>query len=131
MLTFLQVISNMDPSKETPVRDGNCIFCKIIDRQIPSNIVSEDETSMAIRDVNPQAPTHILILPKNHIANITLAKDAETLGSLFMKVKDIARSENLEKGFRTVINTGDDGGQTVDHLHIHVIGGRQLHWPPG
>ncbi len=121
----------MDPSKEIAVRDGNCIFCKIIDRQIPSNIVSEDGTYIAIRDVNPQAPTHILILPKNHIANITQAQDAETLGSLFMKVGEIARSEKLDKGFRTIINTGDDGGQTVDHLHIHVIGGRQLDWPPG
>ena len=102
MLTFLRVISNMDPSKEIAVRDGNCIFCKIIDRQIPSNI-----------------------------ANITQARDAETLGSLFMKVGEIARSEKLDKGFRTIINTGDDGGQTVDHLHIHIIGGRQLDWPPG
>ncbi len=111
--------------------DRNCIFCKIIDRQIPSNVVLEDETAIAIRDVNPQAPTHILIMPKNHIANITQAENAETLGSLFMKVGEIARLEKLEKGFRTVVNTGDDGGQTVDHLHIHVIGGRQLHWPPG
>ena len=124
----------MDPLRESPVmgsRDGNCIFCKIIDRQIPSNIISEDETSIAIRDVNPQAPTHILIMPKNHIANITQLNNAETLGSLFMKVSEIAQSENLQKGFRTVVNTGEHGGQTVDHLHIHVIGGRQLHWPPG
>lgn len=121
----------MDPSRETVTRDAHCIFCKIIDRQIPSNIVSEDETSIAIRDVNPQAPTHILIMPKNHIANITQLNHAETLGSLFMKVGEIARTEKLEKGFRVVVNTGNDGGQTVDHLHIHVIGGRQLHWPPG
>jgi histidine triad (HIT) family protein len=121
----------MDPSKETAGRDSNCIFCKIIDRQIPSNIVSEDETYVAIRDVNPQGPTHILILPKNHIANITQAKDAQSLGSLFMKVGEIAKSEKLDKGFRTVINTGDDGGQTVDHLHIHLIGGRPMLWPPG
>ena len=86
---------------------------------------------MAIRDVNPQAPTHILIMPKNHIANITQLDNAETLGSLFMKVAEIARAEKLEKGFRVVVNTGNDGGQTVDHLHIHVMGGRQLHWPPG
>lgn len=131
MLTFLQVISKMDPSTETVARDAQCIFCKIIDRQIPANVVSEDETSMAIRDVNPQAPTHILIMPKNHIANITQLDNAETLGSLFMKVAEIARAEKLEKGFRVVVNTGNDGGQTVDHLHIHVMGGRQLHWPPG
>ena len=121
----------MDPSKESAVRDGNCIFCKIIDGQIPSKIVSEDETSIAIRDVNPQAPTHILILPKNHVANITQAKDAQVLGSLFMKVGEIAAAEKLDQGFRTVINTGVHGGQTVDHLHIHVIGGREMNWPPG
>lgn len=120
----------MDPSKAA-ARDANCIFCKIADRQIPSNIVSEDETSIAIRDVNPQGPTHILVLPKNHVANITEVKDAQLLGSLFMKVGEIARAEKLDQGFRTVVNTGEHGGQTVDHLHIHVIGGRHLQWPPG
>jgi histidine triad (HIT) family protein len=118
----------MEPSKTAP-RD--CIFCKIIERQIPSNIVFEDETSIAIRDVNPQGPTHILILPKIHVANITEVKDAQVLGSLFMKVAEVAKLEKLDHGFRTVINTGEHGGQTVDHLHIHVIGGRQLDWPPG
>lgn len=118
----------MDPSKAAP---SDCIFCKIIGGQIPSNKVFEDETCIAIRDVNPQAPTHILILPKNHVANITEVKDAQTLGSLFMKVGEVAKSEKLDHGFRTVVNTGNHGGQTVDHLHIHVIGGRQLDWPPG
>ncbi|MFN8554860.1 MAG: histidine triad nucleotide-binding protein [Candidatus Obscuribacterales bacterium] len=118
----------MEPSK-TASRD--CIFCKIIERHIPSNVVQEDETSIAIRDVNPQAPTHILILPKIHVANITEVKDAQVLGSLFMKVGEVAKAEKLDHGFRTVVNTGEHGGQTVDHLHIHVIGGRQLDWPPG
>lgn len=121
----------MDPSNQSAARDSNCIFCKIIDGQIPSNKVSEDDTSIAIRDVNPQAPTHILILPKNHVANITQAKDAQVLGSLFMKVGEIAAQEKLDDGFRVVVNTGNHGGQTVDHLHIHVIGGREMLWPPG
>ena len=122
----------MDPSKENSTRsDGNCIFCKIIDRKIPSTVVSEDDSHIAIRDVNPQAPTHILILPKNHIANISHADNAEQLGSLFLQVGRIAAMEKLDRGFRTVVNTGEQGGQTVDHLHIHVLGGRQLHWPPG
>jgi histidine triad (HIT) family protein len=121
----------MDPAKENSSREANCIFCKIIDRKIPSTVVSEDDSHIAIRDVNPQAPTHILILPKNHIANISHADNAELLGSLFLKVGHIARLEKLERGFRTVVNTGEHGGQTVDHLHIHVLGGRQLQWPPG
>lgn len=112
-------------------RDPNCIFCKIIDRQIPASIVSEDDYSIAIRDVNPQAPTHILILPKKHIVNITEAGDAELLGKLFQKTGPLASSEKLTKGFRVVVNTGDDGGQTVGHLHIHLIGGRAMKWPPG
>jgi len=118
-------------SSESSARDQNCIFCKIIERQIPSSIVSEDDHSIAIRDVNPQAPTHILILPKDHIANITRASDAKALGSLFMKAASVAEQEGLAKGFRVVVNTGDDGGQTVHHLHIHLLGGRQLDWPPG
>ncbi|HEY9676477.1 MAG TPA: histidine triad nucleotide-binding protein [Drouetiella sp.] len=121
----------MDPANQDAVRDSNCIFCKIVDGQIPSNKVSEDETSIAIRDVNPQAPTHILILPKNHVANITKVKEAELLGSLFKKVGEIAATEKLTDGFRVVVNTGLHGGQTVDHLHIHVLGGRELTWPPG
>ena len=122
----------MDPSKENSrVSDANCIFCKIIDRKIPSTVVSEDDSYVAVRDVNPQAPTHILILPKNHIANISQADNAELLGSLFLKVGQIARAEKLDRGFRTVVNTGEQGGQTVDHLHIHILGGRQMGWPPG
>jgi len=113
------------------VRDASCIFCKIIDGQIPSKVVSENEYSFAIRDNNPQAPTHILILPKNHIANIGEVSDSQLLGRLFQTATAIAKSENLEKGYRIVVNTGNDGGQTVYHLHIHLIGGRALGWPPG
>ena len=112
-------------------RDEKCIFCKIIDRKIPSTVVAEEEDSIAIKDVSPQAPTHILLIPKRHIRNITELSDKQALGSLFSKVAEIAKQEKLDRGFRTVVNTGDDGGQTVDHLHIHIIGGRQMQWPPG
>ncbi|HEY9714546.1 MAG TPA: histidine triad nucleotide-binding protein [Chroococcales cyanobacterium] len=113
--------------------DGNenCIFCKIINGQIPAQKVLEDDNCICIRDVNPQAPTHILIIPKKHVANITEIEEAQVLGDLFLKIPALVQSENLKNGFRTVVNTGDDGGQTVHHLHIHVLGGRALHWPPG
>lgn len=113
------------------VRDPNCLFCKIIDGQIPSKVVNENEYSFAIRDVNPQAPTHILVLPKNHIANIGQVSDSLLLGRLFQTATELARTEKLDKGYRIVVNTGDDGGQTVHHLHIHLVGGRALGWPPG
>lgn len=112
-------------------RDPNCIFCKIIDGQIPSKVVGENEHAFAIRDVNPQAPTHILILPKNHIPNIGEADNPEVLGRLFQTATSIAKKEGLGKGYRLVVNTGDDGGQTVHHLHIHLLGGRFMTWPPG
>ncbi|MCI0618774.1 histidine triad nucleotide-binding protein [bacterium] len=109
----------------------SCLFCKIINKEIPAKIVSEEDDWLAFRDINPQAPTHVLVIPKEHIDNISNAKDEKLLGRLFQKAASIAKSENLENGFRVVVNTGDDGGQTVHHLHIHVLGGRQLHWPPG
>jgi len=112
-------------------RDPNCIFCKIIDRQIPSKILAEDQHCVAIRDVNPQAPTHILVLPKNHIANIGEVDNAELIGRLFLQATSLAKQEGLSKGYRLVVNTGDDGGQTVHHLHIHLVGGRAMGWPPG
>jgi len=108
----------------------NCLFCKIVGKQIPSNIVLEGEDFVAIRDINPQAPTHILILPKNHYDNLAHAEDAAELGRLFMVAKQLAEMENI-KSFRVVVNNGRESGQTVDHLHIHVLGGRFLKWPPG
>lgn len=112
-------------------KDPNCIFCKIVDKQIPSKPVKDEADYLAIRDINPQAPTHILIVPKRHVRNITEFEDANALGKLFQAAKTIAEEERLTNGFRVVVNTGEDGGQTVDHLHIHVIGGRALGWPPG
>lgn len=112
-------------------KDANCIFCKIVDKHIPSNMVREEKDYIAIRDINPQAPTHVLIIPRNHVRNVVEYEDATELGKLFQAAKTIVDQEKLENGFRIVVNTGDDGGQTVDHLHIHVIGGRAMRWPPG
>jgi histidine triad (HIT) family protein len=110
-----------------------CLFCKIVAGEIPSNKVFEDDLAYAFRDINPQAPTHILIAPRKHIASLAEAgaKDMELLGYLQLVAGRIANSEGLSNGFRTVINTGPDGGQTVDHLHVHLLGGRSMHWPPG
>jgi len=114
-----------------PQKDSNCIFCKVVDKQIPSKLVKESNDYVVIRDINPQAPTHVLIVPKQHVRNIAEFEDADALGRLFQVARDIANNEGLENGFRVVVNTGTDGGQTVDHLHIHVLGGRALGWPPG
>ncbi|MFN6561210.1 MAG: histidine triad nucleotide-binding protein [Nostoc sp. ChiSLP01] len=109
------------------------IFSKIIRREIPADIVYEDDLALAFKDIHPQAPTHILVIPKKPIA--TLA-DAESqhhalLGHLLLTAKRVAEEAGLKNGYRVVINTGDDGGQTVYHLHLHILGGRQLDWPPG
>lgn len=110
------------------------IFSKIINKEIPAKIVYEDELCLAFRDITPQAPTHILLIPKKYIrsmAELTPA-DAGLMGHMMCKVQEIAKAEGLlESGFRTVINTNGDGGQSVFHLHIHILGGRQMQWPPG
>jgi histidine triad (HIT) family protein len=110
-----------------------CLFCKITAGEIPSKKVFEDDRTYAFRDINPQAPTHILVVPRKHIASLAEvdAEDQELLGYLHLVAARIASDEGLSGGFRTVINTGNDGGQTVDHLHIHLLGGRSMHWPPG
>ncbi len=110
-----------------------CLFCKIVGGEIPSKKVFEDDLTYAFRDINPQAPTHVLVVPRKHIASLaeTSVEDQEMLGYLHLVAARIARSEGLENGFRTVINTGPDGGQTVDHLHVHLLGGRGMGWPPG
>jgi histidine triad (HIT) family protein len=109
-----------------------CLFCKIISKQLPSKIVSEDEDSIAIYDINPQAPVHILVIPRKHLVNLNEAiNDSLLLGKLLTKAVAVARSQGLENGYRVVINTGMEGGQSVDHLHLHVLGGRFMGWPPG
>jgi histidine triad (HIT) family protein len=110
-----------------------CLFCKIVSGEIPATKVFEDDSTIAFNDIDPKAPTHVLIIPKNHIASHAHAeiRDEAMLGHLFHVAGEIARSRNLTKGYRLVINTGPDGGQTVEHLHVHLLGGRQMSWPPG
>ncbi|MBM0742304.1 histidine triad nucleotide-binding protein [Phormidium sp. CLA17] len=109
------------------------IFSKIIRKEIPADIVYEDNLAIAFRDVNPQAPVHILVIPKEPIAQLSDAesKDHALMGHLLLTVKRVAEQEGLANGYRVVINNGDDGGQTVHHLHLHILGGRQMAWPPG
>jgi histidine triad (HIT) family protein len=110
-----------------------CLFCKIVAGEIPSKMVFEDHLTYAFRDIHPQAPTHVLVVPRKHIGSLAEAgvEDQELLGYLHLVAANIAETEGLSHGFRTVINTGSDGGQTVDHLHIHLLGGRAMVWPPG
>lgn len=109
------------------------LFQKIADREIPSKMVYEDEICFAIEDINPQAPTHILVIPKRVISRLSAATDSDagTLGHLLTVAGKIAAERGLIGGFRTVINSGPDAGETVPHLHVHLIGGRKLAWPPG
>jgi histidine triad (HIT) family protein len=113
---------------------GDTIFGKIIRKEIPANIVYEDDLCLAFTDVDPKAPTHILVIPKKPIPKLADAtpEDKELLGHLLLTVKAVADQVGLtENGYRVVINTGNDGGQTVFHLHLHLLGGRSLAWPPG
>lgn len=110
------------------------IFDKIIRREIPADIVYEDDLALAFRDIAPQAPTHILVIPKKPVVNVASAGDEDQalLGHLMLVVRNVARDEGLvEGGYRIVANNGPHGGQSVDHLHFHILGGRQLTWPPG
>ena len=109
------------------------IFGKIIRKEIPANIIYEDELAIAFKDINPQAPVHILVIPKKAIAKLSDAEsqDHALMGHLLLTVKRVAQQVGLDNGYRVVINTGTDGGQTVDHMHLHILGGRQMSWPPG
>jgi len=111
----------------------SCLFCKIIDGSIPSTRVYEDEQCIAFTDINPQAPIHVLVVPRKHIVSLAEAteEDSALLSHLLSTVAEIARDKKLAAGYRVVINTGENGGQTVDHLHLHLLGGRAMHWPPG
>ena len=121
------------PPFPTGVFPMSTIFKKIIDRQIPADIVHEDERCLAFRDVHPQAPTHVLVIPKKEIARVSdaAAEDAELLGHLLLVAGRIATQLGLKEGFRLVINNGPQAGQSVDHLHVHILGGRAMNWPPG
>jgi histidine triad (HIT) family protein len=110
----------------------SCIFCKIARGEIPAKMVVNNKDLAAFRDLNPQAPVHILIIPKKHVASLDDVTDSELLGRMMAMAAAIARQEKIAKtGYRTVINTGKDGGQSVGHLHIHLLGGRPMTWPPG
>lgn len=112
----------------------NCLFCKIAKGELPAHVVFEDDSIMAFRDINPQAPTHLLIIPKQHIATINQVSDDDELlmGKLILAAKKLAQSEGLsEAGYRLVFNVNSGGGQEVYHIHLHLLGGRQMTWPPG
>lgn len=109
------------------------IFRKIIDREIPADIVYEDEKCLAFRDIDPKAPTHVLVIPKKEIASVDdiADEDQALIGHLYLVIRNLARDLNLANGYRVVVNCGNEGGQAVDHLHFHLLGGRQMKWPPG
>ena len=112
----------------------NCLFCRIVRKEIPAKLVRETDDCVAFRDINPQAPTHVLVIPRRHIASLDTADaaDAEALGKVALLAAEIAREEGIaEGGYRTVFNTNADAGQTVFHIHLHLLGGRKLGWPPG
>ena len=111
---------------------ADCLFCRIVRGEIPAKLVLENDDCVAFRDVNPQAPTHVLVIPRAHVATLGDGDDARLLGRVRQTVAEVARAEGIaEGGYRTVINTNADAGQTVFHIHAHVLGGRRLGWPPG
>ena len=111
---------------------ADCLFCRIVRREIPASIVAEDDHCIAFRDIGPQAPTHVLVVPRQHVSTLDDVSDPLLIGRLMTMAADVARQERLvEAGYRTVINTNAGAGQTVFHLHVHVLGGRRMTWPPG
>ena len=111
---------------------AGCVFCRIAAGEIPATIVKRGDGMLAFRDANPQAPTHVLVIPTDHMGSLNDAKDGRVLGSLLAFAREVARAEGIaDRGYRVVLNTNPDGGQTVFHLHLHVLGGRPMTWPPG
>ncbi|MGH7539108.1 MAG: histidine triad nucleotide-binding protein [Gemmatimonadales bacterium] len=111
---------------------ADCIFCKVVSGEIPATIVKRSDRLLAFRDINPQAPTHLLVIPTDHVASLEQVEDGALLGELLLFARELAREVGLaERGYRVVLNTKDDGGQTVYHLHAHLLGGRFMKWPPG
>jgi len=111
----------------------DCLFCRIISGEIPSKKVYADEYTYAFEDINPQAPTHVLVVPRKHIQGLkeATAEEADMIGRCHLAAASIARQRGIEDGYRTVLNVGPRAGQSVFHLHVHLLGGRHLHWPPG
>jgi histidine triad (HIT) family protein len=111
---------------------ADCLFCRIVRREIPATIVHEDDDCIAFRDIGPQAPTHILVIPRQHVSTLDEVSEPLLIGRLMTAAAQVARKEGIvESGYRTVINTNAGAGQTVFHLHVHVLGGRRMTWPPG
>ncbi len=112
---------------------SDCIFCKIVSKEIPADIVYEDDDMLAFKDIEPKAPIHILIIPKIHIQSMDQVsiEDQNLLGKMMIKIREIASILKLDNGYRVVNNCGEDGFQTVKHLHFHLLGGRKMQWPPG
>jgi histidine triad (HIT) family protein len=111
---------------------SECLFCRIIRHEIPATMVAEDEHCVAFRDIGPQAPTHVLVVPRHHVSTLDEVTDPMLIGRVMTMAAKVAREENIvDAGYRTVINTNSGAGQTVFHLHVHVLGGRRLTWPPG
>jgi histidine triad (HIT) family protein len=112
---------------------ADCVFCKIAEGKIPAKIVAQTDNAIAFRDLAPQAPTHVLVIPRRHVTSMAelTTDDAQLVGEMHLMAKRIAAEEGLSAGYRTVFNTGADGGQTVFHLHLHLLGGRRMTWPPG
>ncbi len=124
----------MNSGPEGASGSQECVFCRISRGEVPATVVHQDEEVVVFRDVNPKAPSHLLIIPRNHVASVDRIRDEDQalMGRLLLAARDAARSEGLsEDGYRLVVNAGSDGGQTVGHLHVHLLGGRPLSWPPG
>jgi len=116
------------------VNVADCLFCRIAGGEIPADVIHSDPEVVAFRDINPQAPTHVLIIPRKHIVSVSDldSDEAGLMGQLFLVARDLAKEEGIaEDGYRMVVNAGPDGGQTVFHVHLHLLGGRALRWPPG
>jgi len=113
--------------------DPNCLFCRIVAGEIPATVVREDEATVAFRDINPQAPTHVVVVPREHYADAGMlaSSDPALAGAVMAAAADVASAEGIAEGYRLVFNTGPDAGQTVLHVHCHVLGGRTMAWPPG
>ncbi|MEO7217422.1 MAG: histidine triad nucleotide-binding protein [Gemmatimonadaceae bacterium] len=114
-----------------PDESVDCIFCRIARGEVPAAMVASTDSAIAFRDLDPKAPVHILVIPRRHIASLADSPDKAILGEVLALAADVARQEGLTKGYRVVLNTGPDGGQTVGHLHAHLLGGRAMAWPPG
>lgn len=111
-----------------------CLFCRIASGELPAKVVREDETTLAFRDIDPKAPTHVLVIPRRHIGSVNdlTRNDAALIGQLFLAAREIAEQDGVsESGYRLVMNTGADAGQSVAHIHLHLLGGRHMSWPPG